>query len=213
METTGALVLSVLAVLLVVAIAHLRKPSRRTRLLRSVGFWFMVAFVVLFGIFIVGETLSDPGGWRAVGLIAIWLIPLVALCLVSWFSPDRAVWFLAPLVTGVIGLSVWFAINQGTWRSFENRHGPIQVVMVFALSAPVALWGLHRTLWAGVMLVMVGAASILVAQAVGRGGSSSLAIASFAPLVTGLLYLAAVYQDRGRARPGEIPPPQYPKSP
>ena len=212
MNMVGILIIGVLVVLVVVMLARFRELSQRGRFLRWTGFWLMALFAVIFGVFIAAETVNDPGGWKAVGLVALWLVPLVALCLVAWLRSNWAGWILVPLVGVAVGVSIWFALDPVAWRSFENQNGPVRVVMIFVLSGPLALWGLRRAMQAGAMLVIIGVLPMLIAGAVGRGGMSSLAVASFAPLVTGLLYLSAAYLDRQVPPPGEVASPANPKA-
>ena len=210
MNLDGVLIVGVLVTIAVYFFARRGNPVRRARILRRTGFTLMVLNVAFFGTFLTGDTLSDPGGWKAIGLIAIWLIPLVALGLLAWFYPDRTGWLLAAVVAAVVGLSIWFAIDPAAWRAVENRNGPIRAVIVFVVSATLALWGLRRTMQAGVLLVIVGFLPILLSS-FGRGGMASLAVAGTVPFLTGVLYVAAGYLDRRQPPPAEVVPPQNPK--
>ena len=201
MEVAQVLIFSLLVVLPIAAFAHHREPSRRARFPRRVGFWFTTVCIVLFGLFLTGETLSDPGGWKGIGLVAMWLVPLAALCVATWLNPNRASWFLDPLVVAVVGLSVWFAADPQAWRAFENQNGPVRVVVILVLCAPLAIWGLRRTMQASVALLVIGLVPIVIAGATEPGGLSSLAVVSYPPLITGLLYLVAAYEERRRRGP------------
>lgn len=107
-----------------------------------------------FGPFVVGETVTDPGGWEALGLVAAWAIPFVALTALAWFRPTWATWLFAVLIAGVIGVSAWFALDPDGWRAFEDRNGPVRDVATFVLAAGIALLGLKRTAVAGWMLLV-----------------------------------------------------------
>ena len=209
MNFAGVLIVGVLVALAAFFFARHGNPVRRARILRRTGFTLMVLNVAFFGTFLTGDTFSDPGGWRAIGLIAIWLIPMVALGLLAWLYPDRTGWLLAAVVAVVIGLSIWFAIDPAAWRAVENRNGPIRAVIVFVVSAILALWGLRRTMRAGVLLVIVGFLPILLSS-FGRGGIASVAVAGTVPFLTGVLYVAAGYLDRRQPPPAEVVSPQNP---
>ena len=211
MNLIGAVSIGVLAVIVAVYFAQHRELPERVRFLRRTGFALMALYVGFFGAFLVGETLVDPGGWEAIGLIAVWLAPLVALCLLAWILPDRAGWILTPLVAAIVGLSVWFALDPAAWRTFENRNGPVRAIIVFAVSAVLALWGLRRTMQAGLMLFIVGIVPIILAAG-GRAGMASLVAAASAPSIAGLLYLAAGYMDRRQSPPAGTAPHQFPKT-
>lgn len=56
------------------------------KVLRYVAFTLMALFGLLGGLFVAGSALDDPGGWQAVAMTALWVLPLVALA-VSLTSP------------------------------------------------------------------------------------------------------------------------------
>lgn len=209
----GVGVLLPFAVIAVVAVVFFRKvaePERRSMFLRRAGFG-LTAFVTFFvGAFIVGETAADPGGWQAVALVAAWLVPLVLLAAVAWYRSDQAVRLFAVLTSAVVGLGVWYALDPGSWRSFEDDNGPVRTVVTFVVTAALALLGLKRTTAAGVLLLVVGIVPVLLASGRGDGLSSLLAVVS-APVVTGVLYLLSV--SVARPRPGNadgVEPPVHP---
>ncbi len=136
--------------------------------------------------------------------MALWSVPLAVVRLLAWFRPDAAGWVFTPLVAVMVGLSIWSAVDPNGWRSVENHNGPVQAVIVFALATALALWGLRRTLQASVMLLVVGVVPVVISTT-GHNGLASLAAASSAPVITGLLYLASAYVDRRR------PPPRVPR--
>lgn len=208
----GALVLVVLLVLVVVYFARHREAAFRVRFLRRAGFGLMALFTGVFGLFLVGETLSDPGGWEGVGIVGLSIVPLALLCFLAWFRSKAAGWVFTAMVAAVVAMSVSFAIDPSGWRAFENEHGPVRAVVVFVLAAALALWGLRRTARAAVMLLVVGILPILI-TGVGRGGFASLAAASFAPVVAGLLYLASAHLDRRHMPPATTASSdRYPKA-
>ena len=97
-------------------------------------------------------------------------------------------------------MSIWFAISPEAWRSFEDRHGPIQAVGIFVLVAAIAVLGLKRTSVAGVLLLAVGVIPVAVSSLGSFVGLASLSVVSAAPVIAGVLYLVS-------ARTAERPPP------
>jgi hypothetical protein len=166
------------------------------RVLRRAGFLVMAVLGVVVGVFVVGETLDDPGGWPAVGLIATWLVPLVVLGVLAWRRPEWAGWVLGVLTGAVAVGAVWFAVDPQAGRSLENDVGPVRALAVFVVSVALGVLGLARTGLAAVLLLVVGLVPVL-AGTLGRGGMSSLSAASLPALLTGVLYLASALAARG----------------
>ncbi len=204
----------VIAVLAVVFFVRHREGMKRARFLKRAGFSLMALFTLFFGAFVVGETFTDPGGWQALGLVAAWAVPLAALAAITWYRAELATRLFAVLIAAVIGMSIWFAVNPEGWRSFEDRNGPIRTIIVFALSAVVALLGLKRTAVAGVMLLVLGIVPIAVSSLGSDLGFTSLVVASSPTVVAGVLYLAsaAITGRSGPARSAETGPAEQPKA-
>jgi hypothetical protein len=97
-------------------------PGRRARFLRLTGFWLVAGITGFFGLFVVGEMASDPGGWTAVWLIAACVFPLAACCLVAWRQPEAGTWLLAVLTAALLAVDVWVAISRG--RCATSRTAP-----------------------------------------------------------------------------------------
>ena len=158
---------------------------------------------VLVGLFILGETFTDPGGWAAVGLAATWVVPLVVLSLLAWFRPGPATWVLGELAGAVVGLGLWYAVDPEAWRSFEDDVGPVRGIAAFALLLPMAALGRTRPLAAGVLLL---AASVVppVLAALGAGGAMASVVAVSTPgaLVGALLLVAGLLQRQADGAPG-----------
>jgi MFS family permease len=174
-------------------------PGRRARLLRLTGFWVVAGIAGFFGLFVVGEMASDPGGWAAVWLIAAYTVPLAACCFLAWRRPDAGAWVLAILTAALLAVDVWVAISPGALRDFEDRTGPVQAVAIFAVAAAVAVLGLAWTRVAGTLLVLLGAGA-WVSGIGGVGGGAALAIVGGPVLLGGVLYLTSA-AVAGRASP------------
>ncbi|HUL86053.1 MAG TPA: hypothetical protein VLX89_11150 [Actinomycetota bacterium] len=196
----------VIALILVVSFVWHRDRASRARFLRRAGFMLMALITFLFGAFIVGETFTDPGGWEAAALVALWAAPLIAGVLVAWYRPDLAVRIFSVLIAVVIGVSVWFAIDPQGWRSFEDHHGPIRAIVVFAMSAAIAALGLKRTRIAGWMLLVLGIIPILVSSIGGSLGFASLVVVSSPPVIAGALYVLSASMADHSAPPGHVEP-------
>lgn len=91
----------------------------------------------------------DPGGWKAVGLIASWFIPLVAIAVLAWFKPSWGIPILAALTAAAIALMGWRAIDEG---ELEDRIGPFTTIAIIAVSVAATALGHTRTRAAGIML-------------------------------------------------------------
>lgn len=203
MRTTALLVVVVLAVAVVTPLLLGRgDPVRRATILRRLGFGLMTLETTFFGLFVVGDTVADPGGWQAVGLIAAWLVPLAALCALAWRRPGAATWVLGVLTAAVVAGSIWFAVDPQGWRSLENDIGPVRAVAAFVVVAALGVLGLARTMTAGVLLLVAGGVPVLLGS-IDRGGLSSLAVVGVPAVLVGALYVAsALIRPRGRVLAG-----------
>lgn len=204
---TGVMFLVVLVIALTVALVVLIRradPARRAQRLRLAGFILMALFTAMFAVFVVGETIADPGGWKAAGLIGAWVVPLAALAALAWWRPDWAVRGFAVLAGAMIGLSIWFAVSPEWWRSLEDRNGPIRAVVTFVLTAAIAVLGLKRTAPAGVLLLVTGIAPAAISGIGSRLGLTSLAVVSVVPVATGLCYLIAARMPTRPSPPAQV---------
>ena len=160
------------------------------RLLRRAGFALMAVNAVLVGAVVIAEAAVDPGGWRAVGFVTAWLVPLVVLTALAWRRPDLATWVLGGLTGVVVAGAVWFAVDPQAARPLEDDVGPVRAVAVFVVAAALAVLGLARIRLAAVLLLVVGLVPPLLGS-LSRGGRSSLAAMSLPAVLTGVLYLAS----------------------
>jgi hypothetical protein len=188
----------------------------RARALKGAALLLVGMDAVFFGMFAIGEVLSDPGGWRAVAWTAAWLVPLGALSVLAVRQPDLAAAVLGLVLVGLLGMSLWVGFEPGTWAAFEDTHGPIRAVWGIAVSVPIALLGVQRPLRAGAMLVTVAALPLLVivlsaARGLGPAGWPSAVVT--APVgIAGALLLMASASSSGRVRsdvPGRLTPTAF----
>lgn len=172
------------------------------RALRIVAVTSVSLFGAVAALFIVGETLADPGGWRAVALTATWAVPLVALSVLVLAWPRVGAWVL-PLVVAVVAAaevvdSIVHLVDRDAW-------GPVGSVSMLAVLVPCGLLGARRAAEAGILL-LAGAAAQLVAtvasmdRAGGQplrsalGGSTGVLVVPL--LVFGALFLGAAAAER-----------------
>jgi len=196
------LVVLAIVAAVVLLLAWSRTTVDRAQFLRRAGLVLMAVFTFVGAVWIAGEAFADPGGWRAAGLVAMWLVPLAVLLAISWYRLAWATVLLSALTAGVVSLSIWFAADSEAWRAFGNDNGPLRAIASFVLAAPIALLGWRRPLPAGVLLVVLGGVPVALSAASTLGGLGSLAAVSLPPVLTGILYLLADVIARGAsARP------------
>jgi hypothetical protein len=189
-------------VLIVVALAVIlgrRSPETRARVLRRSGLALMALFTVFITLFIAGEALVDPGGWEGVGMIASWVLPIAGLAALAWYRPGAATIVLAVLTGVIVLVSVWYALDSGGWRSFEDDIGPVRAVATFVVQAPLALLGWKRPRAAGTLLVIVGVVPVLISGLGTQGwgvAAGSLFALSSPGVVSGILYLLAAHFEK-----------------
>ncbi|MGZ4603704.1 MAG: hypothetical protein ACXV0U_08910, partial [Kineosporiaceae bacterium] len=94
--------------------ALLREVGDVTAVAHGVGRGLTILALVLAGLFgllavmfTAGETFADPGGWQAVGLIALWLVPMIALLALALARPAVAQPILEALTAVWAVVAVW----------------------------------------------------------------------------------------------------------
>jgi hypothetical protein len=204
---TGLLPLLILVVIGVVYFQRHPDAPSRARYLRLTAFGFMTLVALVFGAFVVAESIGDPGGLAAAGLIASWLVPLVALALLAWYRPDLAVRAFVVLTVLVLVMTLWAAVQSHAWRSFEDRNGPVRTIVVFLLTAAVAVLGLRQPREAGWLLVTLGVLPLALSSLGGRLALGSLGAAVTPALIVGVVYLIAARLDPGAPPSRPVRPP------
>lgn len=202
------------------AIYAYRHRGDPPRAVRGAGLILAVMYVGFFGVFVVGETFTDPGGWTALGLVASWLLPSVLLCLLAWRRPTIARPLLVGLVVAMAGVYLWSAVAPDAWRSFEDDTGPVRGVVTMALSAPLAVLALQYVRDAGWLLLALGLMPYLVALTLQLVHDTGIPL-SLAALDAPLLLIAALllisarldHQIHGGTAPRERGPSTGPPHP
>lgn len=177
-------------------------PALRTAALAVAG-----VFVGFFGLFVVGETFTDPGGWVALGLVASWLVPLVALTVFASRRPDRAVPVLLTLTGLLLALGVWGAISPAL-GDFEDTHGPVRGIVAFALAVPVLALARQRPQLGGILLLVIGVvpgllALIPIATGARVAGSVAILVVTSPMAFAGALMLVSAALEH--RRPDGVP--------
>jgi hypothetical protein len=200
------------------------RETRLATVLRWSGFGLLAVFGLLGSLFVIGETMTDPGGVRAVLLVAAWLVPMVVACLVCLLWPRIGSWVAGVTLGLIAGLWAWYAIAPEAWDTFMDERGPIIGIATFALGVPLAFLGLHEPRRAGWMLLLAGVIPIagkaleitVSGDSLDRGGlggllSTSGTIFAVPFLVSGALFLiSGLVRRRDSAPAGDQPAPQIP---
>ncbi len=171
-----------------------------SKILTYVAFTLMALFGLLGGAFVLGEVFTDPGGWTAVWLSALWVVPLVGLSLFALLRPETAGPVLV-VVTAVVALftladSLLDIIPRDDW-------GPVAAIVVFTLGVTLAFLGLHRALLAGSLMVGIALAQLVATlagaavHAAGDGAGAGLG-GSSGVVVLPLLVIGALFVEAGR---------------
>jgi len=174
--------------------------ARTAKVLRYVAFTLVVLFAVGGGMFVAGETFTDPGGWRAVAMTASWAVPVIALSVFAVRRPAAA----GPVLVGVTAIAVLFTLADSAFGIVpRDAWGPVAAVVVFVVVVALGFLGMHRAELAGLLMVLVGAAQ-LVATLIARGGvetgagpgpgavlGGSSGVVVLPALVVGLLFVLA----------------------
>ncbi len=200
----GFPVFVVIVVLAFLFFLRQRDPMKRALILKRAGFGVMAFSTAFFGLFVAGDTFTDPGGWEALGLVAAWAVPLAAIAAIAWYRPRWAIRVFAVLIVALIDVGIWFAVDPKGWRAFEDRNGPIRGIITFALAAAVALLGLKRTAVAGAMLLVLGIVPLALSSLGSGFGFVSLAVVSSAPVIAGVLYLLSARMTGRSVPPGGV---------
>lgn len=179
--------------------------------LRMVALAVTLGFVGLVTLFVGGDAIADPGGWRGIGGTAALVLSMLGLSLLGLYRPRAAFVVLAVLACAPLVFGVWSLLDYDTVHTWEDNHGPLSLVLVMAICAPGAVAGLVRPHAAGYFILIVTVLPLLLA-AVGAGS------AFFEPLSTGLLLAPLVVSGvlfllSGRQQTSPHPSPPLPSTP
>jgi hypothetical protein len=179
-----------------------------TRIVRWVAIALVAAWGVFGTLFVNGEVLSDPGGWKGIALALGWDVPLVVLAWLALRRADVAARVM-PVVLAVVGaLVVVDAIGE---LVDKDRWGPVDTLSLFVVAVPCGLLGVHRAGRAGVLLLATAAVTLVstlagMDRAGGQtfrealGGSTGVQLVPF--LVLAALFLLVHTLERAQEHVG-----------
>ena len=182
--------------------ARHREADSRARFLRNFGFGVMMFMGAFFCAFVVGETRSDPGGFVGVGLVAIWAVPLAVLASFAWRSPDRAAGVFKVLTGAVVLLSLWHLVDRAGWSSFENEHGPVRAIAIFALLLALSFFAWRRPRLGGWLMLSVSVIPVLLSG--GGPGFAALLLLNSASVLAAVLFIWSASVEGSRGSPGGV---------
>lgn len=168
----------------------------REEMLRWIGFGLVAVFIAFAGLMLVGETLTDPGGWVGVGLVAAWLVPFGGLVALALLRPSVAIPVLALASVVPVASGVWAMVDFDGHRAWQDDVGPLDLVMTLVIGAALAVVGLSRPRDAGWLMVIITVAPALLAvigAGTDRGFALSVSLITAPVLICGLLYLWAAH--------------------
>lgn len=171
-----------------------------SKILTYVAFALMALFGLLGGAFVLGEVFTDPGGWTAVWLSALWVVPLVGLSLFGLLRPETA----GPVLVVVTAVVAVFTLADSLLDIIpRDDWGPVAAIVVFTLGVTLAFLGLHRALLAGSLMVGIALTQLVATlagaavHAAGDGAGAGLG-GSSGVVVLPLLVIGALFVEAGR---------------
>lgn len=181
------------------------------------------AFVAAVGsLFVAGYAFDDPGGWAAVGLVASYVVPILAFAIVAWRWPSVSVWVMTGALVLLAGAWLWYVVDTEAWRKLMDDAGPILGVTMLVLVLPLGLLGLRRPLAAGLIMcasAVLSYTAFLASvsdepwQGIGDSLSTSRTVLCVPIFVIGLLFLlSAMFGVTDRKPPALPGPPTAPPS-
>lgn len=176
--------------------------------LKWAGFAVMAAFAGFVGLILVGYTIADVGGWEAVGLVTLVGLPLGLLCLLAWFRPSLAVPVLGVAALAPITFGVMSLLDYDRWSAWEDQHGPLGLVLLIAVAAPLAVLGLSRPTAAGSLMLAAALVPVLLST-IGAGADwgrpLSIGLVIVPVVVSAVLFLLAGRQGAHRNETASSP--------
>ncbi len=173
---------------------RLTQISSTAPTLAWVSFAVTLSFVALATLMIVGTAFTDPGGWTGVGLTAAWLVPTLALTALAFYRPVTALWVLAVAATIPVAFGMWALLDYPAMSGWEDRTGPVSLVLLLVVALPLGVAGLSRPGPAGALLTLATVVPWLLAV-VGAGSewgrALSIGLVSVPLLAAGVLDLVA----------------------
>jgi len=163
---------------------------------RKLALYLVLAFAGIGSLITINQTLADHSGLFGLAFTAAWLFPMAIGCWLAWRRPMIAFPLLMIWSMSVLGLLLWQALAPSWWNTILNSNGPIITTAMFALTAPIAIYGYRRrTRFVGLILIGLSALNILATSNTEANENTELAI-TLPVLAAGILYLIASFVDK-----------------
>ena len=96
----------------------------------------------------------------------------------------------------VLGLLLWQALAPSWWNTILDSNGPIITTAMFALTAPLAIYGYkRRTSFVALILIGLSVLNIIATSNTEASESSDFGI-TIPVLVAGVLFMIASFVDK-----------------
>ena len=163
---------------------------------RKIALYLVLGFAGIGGLVTINQTLADHSGLFGLAFTAALLFPMVIGCWLAWRRPMIAFPLLMIWSMSVLGLLLWQALAPTWWNTILNSNGPIITTALFALTAPLAIYGYNRrTRFVALILIGLSALNILATSNTESTENSELGI-TLPVLAAGVLYLIASFVDK-----------------
>ena len=164
---------------------------------RKLALYLVLAFAVVGGLVTINQTLAGHSGLFGLAFTSAWLFPMVIGCWLAWRRPMIAFPLLMIWSMSVLGLLLWQSLAPSWWNTILNSNGPIITTAMFALTAPLAIYGYkRRTRFVALILIGLSALNMMATSNTATDGNSALGI-TLPVMAAGVLYLVASFVDKG----------------
>ena len=164
--------------------------------IRKLALYLVLAFAGIGGLVTVNQTLADHSGLFGLAFTAAWLFPMVIGCWLAWRRPMIAFPLLMIWSMSVLGLLLWQALAPSWWNTILDSNGPIITTAMFALTAPLAIYGYkRRTSFVALILIGLSVLNIIATSNTEASESSDFGI-TIPVLVAGVLFMIASFVDK-----------------
>ena len=163
---------------------------------RKLALYLVLAFAGIGGLVTVNQTLADHSGLFGLAFTAAWLFPMVIGCWLAWRRPMIAFPLLMIWSMSVLGLLLWQALAPSWWNTILDSNGPIITTAMFALTAPLAIYGYkRRTRFVALILIGLSVLNIMATSNTEVSERSEFGI-TIPVLVAGVLFMIASFVDK-----------------
>jgi hypothetical protein len=121
---------------------------------------------------------------------------MVIGCWLAWRRPMIAFPLLMIWSMSVLGLLLWQALAPSWWNTILDSNGPIITTAMFALTAPLAIYGYQRrTRFVALILIGLSVLNIMATSNTEASERSEFGI-TIPVLVAGVLFMIASFVDK-----------------